>query len=225
MVYGSGTYETFVAPLARARAEAVEALDLEEGTTVIDVGCGTGLNFAAIEAAIGDSGWLLGVDASEAMLDRAARRVAEGGWVNVDLIEVPVEHADLETVADAALFSFAHDVLASERSVAAIISQLRPGAAVVSVGLRLPATVHPLNPLIKLAARPFVNNRSGLDYPWRRLSRFVELDVSKSRLGMLYLACGRVRTGAPALAADLRSQHAAIRGSSAAHAEASSYDQ
>lgn len=209
---GSG-YDALVSALARARAEAVEALALQEGMTVVDVACGTGLSFAALERAVGPSGRLLAVDASPSMLERARMRVAEGGWDNVELLEAAVEHVDLETAADAALFSFTHDVLASERSVAAIVSQLRPAASVVSVGVRLPAKMHPLNPLVKLVVRPFVSRPKGLDYPWRRLSRFVELEVTFSRIGMLYLARGHVRSNAPELAGALRDQHAAHRAS------------
>jgi demethylmenaquinone methyltransferase/2-methoxy-6-polyprenyl-1,4-benzoquinol methylase len=59
---------------------------LVAGQTVLDLGCGTGLSFPWLRAAVGVSGHIIGVDASQAMLDRAARRARRHGWSNVTLI-------------------------------------------------------------------------------------------------------------------------------------------
>jgi ubiquinone/menaquinone biosynthesis C-methylase UbiE len=68
------------------REEAVRALDLKRGDTVVDVGCGTGLNFPLLQERIGPEGRIVGVDLSAAMLDQARGRVAGSGWQNVELI-------------------------------------------------------------------------------------------------------------------------------------------
>lgn len=81
------------------REEAVRALDLKPGDTVVDVGCGTGLNFPLLQGAIGPEGRIVGVDLSAAMLDQARGRVAGTGWQNVTLV-----------CHDAAQFVFPHDV-------------------------------------------------------------------------------------------------------------------
>src|SRR4030081_1282655 len=44
------------------RRQAVTRLAPSSGEVILDVGCGTGLNFAAIEDAIGPSGRLIGVE-------------------------------------------------------------------------------------------------------------------------------------------------------------------
>jgi ubiquinone/menaquinone biosynthesis C-methylase UbiE len=77
------------------REEAIRALELERGDTVVDVGCGTGLNFPLLQASIGPEGKLLGIDLSDAMLDQAQGRVAANGWRNVELV-----------TGDAAQFTF-----------------------------------------------------------------------------------------------------------------------
>lgn len=70
----------------RYRRLAVDALALEPGDTVVEIACGTGLNFPLIEERIGRAGHLVGVDLTDAMLDEARRRVEHGGWDNVELV-------------------------------------------------------------------------------------------------------------------------------------------
>lgn len=69
------------------REVGIEALGLRRGDRVLDLGCGTGLNFPRLCAAVGDQGRVVGVDLSRAMLDQAARRVARSGWPMVDLVQ------------------------------------------------------------------------------------------------------------------------------------------
>ncbi len=72
--------------IGRWRRMAVDALSLHPGDTVVEIGCGTGLNFALLERAIGSEGKIIGMDISEAMLDRARDRVRAAGWRNVELV-------------------------------------------------------------------------------------------------------------------------------------------
>jgi ubiquinone/menaquinone biosynthesis C-methylase UbiE len=48
--------------LEKWRHEAVRRLNLGPGDLVVDVGCGTGLNFAALQEAIGPDGKIVGID-------------------------------------------------------------------------------------------------------------------------------------------------------------------
>lgn len=68
------------------RRLAVEALALRPGDTVVEIGCGTGLNFALLEQAVGGGGKIIGVDISDAMLEQAKRRVRDASWRNVELV-------------------------------------------------------------------------------------------------------------------------------------------
>ncbi len=68
------------------REEAVRALQLKRGDTVVDIGCGTGLNFPLLQETIGTQGQIIGVDLSAAMLEQARGRVAGSGWHNVELV-------------------------------------------------------------------------------------------------------------------------------------------
>src|SRR5712664_912300 len=55
-------------PQRAQRLRAVQALGLRAGDTVIDMACGTGLNFALLEKAVGPVGQIVGVDLTDAML-------------------------------------------------------------------------------------------------------------------------------------------------------------
>jgi demethylmenaquinone methyltransferase/2-methoxy-6-polyprenyl-1,4-benzoquinol methylase len=70
----------------RQRREAVQSLGLHSGDTVVEIGCGTGLNFGLLQEAVGVSGKIIGVDATDAMLAQAERRVQKYEWSNVTLV-------------------------------------------------------------------------------------------------------------------------------------------
>ena len=69
----------------RLTARLIEAADLQEGQTVLDVATGTGL--VAIEAArrVGVSGGVVAIDISPQMLARARDKIDELGFQNIEL--------------------------------------------------------------------------------------------------------------------------------------------
>lgn len=73
-------------PIGRWRRMVVDALELRPGDTVVEVGCGTGLNFDLLQQAVGRDGKIIGIDISDAMLDRARGRISDKGWQNVELV-------------------------------------------------------------------------------------------------------------------------------------------
>ena len=81
-----GVFEWFYAlPLVRVRGKSIDALELNPGDAVLELGCGSGRNFALIEERIGPRGTLLGVDMSPGMLARAEKLARRRGWTNVYL--------------------------------------------------------------------------------------------------------------------------------------------
>ena len=81
------------------RQAAVKALKLEPGDTVIDIGCGTGMNFPFLYKEIGPKGKIIGVDLSESMLEQAHQSALDNGWQNVELV-----------CSDATIYSFPPNV-------------------------------------------------------------------------------------------------------------------
>ena len=88
----------------RWRELLVEQLPVQRGDTVLDVGCGTGLCMPLLQNKVGPTGAIIGIDASEQMLQVAGERVAAHRWDNVQLIVAPVASAAIADTADAALF-------------------------------------------------------------------------------------------------------------------------
>jgi ubiquinone/menaquinone biosynthesis C-methylase UbiE len=89
------------------RLRAVEELHLRRGDHVIDVACGTGLNFPLIEEVIGPDGWIIGVDLTDAMLARAEDRIAANGWRNVSLVQADAAEFDFPAEVDGILSTYA----------------------------------------------------------------------------------------------------------------------
>lgn len=90
----SPLYDLGATGSGRPRREAVAQLRLEPGDAVLDIACGTGLNFPFVEAGIGPEGLLIGLDYSSGMLARARRKAERHGWANVRLI-----HADARALS------------------------------------------------------------------------------------------------------------------------------
>src|SRR5579875_3785467 len=94
-------------PQRPQRLRAVQALGLRPGASVIDMACGTGLNFALLQQAVGPGGRIVGVDLTDAMLDQARDRVKANGWSNVSLVQADAAGFDFPAGFDAILSTYA----------------------------------------------------------------------------------------------------------------------
>jgi demethylmenaquinone methyltransferase/2-methoxy-6-polyprenyl-1,4-benzoquinol methylase len=89
------------------RKRAVAALRLKRGDVVVEIGCGTGLNFALLEEAVGPEGKVIGVDMTDAMLSEARKKVDSAGWSNVTLIQCDAAEYAFSGKVDGILSTFA----------------------------------------------------------------------------------------------------------------------
>ena len=94
-------------PQRAQRLRAVQALGLRTGDTVIDMACGTGLNFPLLQQAAGPGGRIVGVDLTDAMLARAQDRIQANGWSNVSLVQADAAGFGFPAGADAILSTYA----------------------------------------------------------------------------------------------------------------------
>jgi len=146
--HSASWYDTVSAePIYRVgRERAIPALHLREGSRVLDIGCGTGLNFPLLLAAVGPRGQVVGVDRSHEMLEVARRKTIQTPPGNVALVEADAEqldHADAGldgsgATFDAVLFTYSLSLMGNwEAAWRQATSLVRPGgrAGIVDMGL------------------------------------------------------------------------------------------
>lgn len=187
------------------RRDAVAALGLQAGETVIDVGCGSGFSFAPILERIGTGGLLLAFDHSPELLRIARARIEDAGWQNVVLMEANAETADFRaqiaarsaTMPTAVLFSYVHDVLQSTIGLDNLLAQAAPRAKVAACGTKLwPWWGWPVNLYLYVTHRNYITNRrENFRAPWAKLAPRLENLAVLVRWppGWRYLATGRLK--------------------------------
>lgn len=188
-------YDFELALFEPVRQRAIDLLGLKSGDRALDVGCGTGLSFTALEGLVGVGGAIVGIEQSPEMLERARARAAENNWRNVTLISASVEEAAIPIAADAALFHFTHDIMRTRNAIANVVSHLKPGARVVAAGLKwAPMRTMPLNLFVWNAALRSTSTLEGLARPWSNLEALVPgLEVEQMLGGTVYVASGIVK--------------------------------
>jgi trans-aconitate methyltransferase len=178
------------------RRAVVEALPLQSGQMVLDVGCGTGLCCGLLREKVGPEGTVIGIEESPEMAAVAREHVSREGWSNVTIVQSPAEEVQLEQTADAALFCAVHDILQSPHALANVAAKLCPGAWVAAGGGKwaTPLMVA-VNSAVRLQHAPYVRSFHGFDRPWRHLEELVEdVQVREMGFGSGYVVTGHTPT-------------------------------
>ncbi len=203
----SGEYPLYHA----GRVLGINALAPTQGQQVLDIGCGTGLNFALLQQRIGASGTIVGIDRSTQMLRQARRRAAARRWDNVILVQADMvieEPASLSgrivaaggsALSDAALATYSLSLMGDwERAWRTTTSLLRPDGRVGVVDMQDPVGwARWLAPLARLACA-----LGGSDIhagPWRAVEeQCADVLRGSTRAGHLQIRAGKTvptRTG------------------------------
>ena len=111
----------------------VALLALQPGETVLDLGSGPGLDALLAARKVGPHGRVIGVDMTDAMLERARRTAAEAGAAQVEFREgrleaLPVADASVDAVTSNCVINLVPDKRAVFREVARV---LKPGGRLV----------------------------------------------------------------------------------------------
>src|ERR1700722_4024633 len=178
------------------RRAVVEALPLQAGQVVLDVGCGTGSCCGLLREKVGPGGTVIGIEESPEMAAVAREHIARQGWRNVTVVQSPAEEARLEATADAALFCAVHDILQSPGALRNVMAKLCPGAWVAAGGGKWAAPVMvAVNSMVRMLHAPYVRNFSGFDRPWRYLELLVEdVQVREMAFDSGYVMTGHTPT-------------------------------
>lgn len=179
------------------RERAVRALELRPGDSALEVGCGTGRNFRHLEAAVGSTGHVFGIDLSDEMLNRCRRLCDRSGWRNVTLVRGDALHHTVPQQVDAALFSLSYSTMQHGGEILRHVwSQLKPGSRlVVADGKNMRGRVgRLLRPFIVAEMKATVLGNP--DHPaWRDMQDLTqEVEVKEELFGAYYLAIARKAT-------------------------------
>lgn len=136
---GMGLYRAMGLRINQYRRDAIAVLRLQPGDTVVDLGCGTGLNFAHLQDAVGPQGRIIGVDLTDAMLAQARDRARQNGWRNVELVEADMTTYEVPEAADGVLATLALATIPDyDDVVARVARRLRAGTRLADFELRWP---------------------------------------------------------------------------------------
>lgn len=176
------------------REKAVNALALKRGDTVVEIGCGTGLNFALLHDAVGQEGKIIGVDLTDSMLSVARERIRERGWSNVELVQSDAGLFDFPSQVNGVISTFAITLMPRYEDVIRASSEaLLPCGRFVILDFKFPSNwLARLAPLLVLTLRPFgatvdLANR----HPWEAMGKYLShVSVAELYGGIAYIAMG-----------------------------------
>jgi demethylmenaquinone methyltransferase/2-methoxy-6-polyprenyl-1,4-benzoquinol methylase len=184
--------------VSRHRRQAVEALQLRPGDTVVDMGCGTGLNFPYLHEAVGSEGRIVGVDLSEAMLEKARERADRHGWQNVELVEADLTEYIFPENVGGALGTFALEMVPEYDAVIRRVAGALPtGKRLALFGLKHPERWPEW--LVRFGLwlnKPFGVSREYEAFrPWESVRQHMtEVEHQEFYTGAAYLSIGEVES-------------------------------
>lgn len=130
----------------------VEALQIPEGATVVDLGAGVGYFTWRLAKAVGPEGRVLAVEIQQGMLDRLHKNLADRGITNVESIlageenpQLPVGKVDLVLLVDVY-----HELAHPEKTMDHVRRSLKPEGRVVIIEYRKEDPTIPIHPLHKM---------------------------------------------------------------------------
>ncbi|WP_081743498.1 methyltransferase domain-containing protein [Arthrobacter sp. H20] len=209
----AGKYSTFARfydvmsgeyPVYRAgRVAGIGMLGLRPGAQVLDVGCGTGLNFSFLQSGVTPGGTIVGIDRSPEMLVQARRRAERNGWANVILIQADATALSPANIgsrilaeggraySDAVLATYALSLMTGWETVwSTMISLAAPGASLCVVDMQKPVGIFAaLTPLAKAAC--WLGGSDINAHPWTAVERdCADVKAASARGGHLQIRTG-----------------------------------
>jgi len=178
------------------RKRAIQSLAFNTGDTVVDLGCGTGLNFSRLQEQVGPRGTIIGVDLTDAMLAEASARIAAHGWSNVELIKSDAAVYGFPKAVDGILSTFALTLVPEfDEVIRNGALALLPGKRFVILDFKRPSGwfMNKAAPLLaKILTGPFGGTiEMAARKPWESLEKHLTLiQFTSLYFGGAYFAVG-----------------------------------
>jgi len=177
------------------RKMAAAALNLKPGDTVVEIGCGTGLNFSLLRRSVGPAGRIVGVDLTPEMLEEADRRVRRSGWSNVELVQSDAAAYRFPEALDGIISTFAITLIPEyDKIIAKGAAGLSPGKRFVILDFKKPDNWPMwLIRLFVVFTRPFGVSLDLADrHPWESIGRYMaSIEFRELYFGAVYLSVGQ----------------------------------
>jgi ubiquinone/menaquinone biosynthesis C-methylase UbiE len=192
-LYDHATSLTFLFRQREIRRRMVHQSFLERGDRVLDLCCGTGLNFTHLIEKVGPGGKIVGLDYTRAMLGQAKRRCERNGWRNVGLIQGDASRACLKGHSfDAVVCMLGISAVPHyEAALAHAVRMCRDGGRVVIAdGHPFRGVYAPLNVVMVPVYRWLASWDEGKDIIGELKSLLGEISVEWYNGGTIYIAAG-----------------------------------
>lgn len=176
------------------RRIAVEALKLDRGDTVVELGCGTGLNFRFLRDRVGPEGKVVGVDLTADMLSSARQRIERHKWTNIDLIECDAVAYNFPESLDGIISTFAITLIPEfDKIIKNGANALSRGKRLVVLDFKMPDSWPKwLIKFFVIITQPFGVTLDLADrHPWESIDQCLDLvELRKKYFGGIYIAAG-----------------------------------
>ncbi len=176
------------------RQLAVNLLELSDNDNIVELGCGTGLNFIHLQKALKENGALIGIDISNDMLEQAELKIKKYNWQNVELLNIDVSKYIYPKKLTGVISTFAITLIPEYEDIIKKVSEsLLKNKKFVILDLKKPNN-WPLW-LVKIGvffAKPFgvtmdLANRK----PWEIMEKyFDEVKTTEYLGGIIYITIG-----------------------------------
>ncbi|CAG1009727.1 MAG: class I SAM-dependent methyltransferase [Candidatus Methanoperedens sp.] len=173
----------------RYREQGISVLNLRKGMTVLDIACGTGLNFPYLFQAVGPEGRIIAVDIAPKMLQKAKERANKNGLNNVEFIQGDVSLIELPYADAAPAFWCMISIPEHQMALENIISSLLSGGRLAVLDLKFindfPGAI--LNPIFNQICR-FTHQDVNRE-PWLYMEQLIDnVKMREWKLGGLLLS-------------------------------------
>jgi len=176
------------------RQASVDALRLQQGNRVLDVGCGSGGTFPYLVEAVGEYGEVVGIEISPEVAINAKKRIEVRRWSNVQVVQGDARTVTLNGEFDGLVLFAAPDVYASPQALANLLPHLKDNALVVAFGAKLSRRrlAGAFNLLFQSLMKLSFSSTPALNHePWSVLEHWlVEVHVQEYFFGCMFMASG-----------------------------------